>query len=178
MPINTTEQIAEAAMTLLMDKNVKKLTVKNIVEECGITRQAFYYHFEDIPHLFRWIFEKSEEHILAQARESSDPEEELRRFFLMAIHTMPYVKKGLESNYGNELEALFSHYFCQLFEQLAEKKDMYKNCTRLEAGLILRYHSYAIIGLLQNWTDADTKNLEQIVHLVYLLISEGISPSS
>ena len=96
----------------------------------------------------------------------------------MAIHTMPYVKKGLESNYGNELETLFSHYFCQLFEQLAEKKDMYKNCTRLEAGLILRYHSYAIIGLLQNWTDADTKNLEQIVHLVYLLISEGISPSS
>ena len=37
MPINTKEQIAEAAMTLLMDKNVKKLTVKNIVEECGIT---------------------------------------------------------------------------------------------------------------------------------------------
>ncbi len=176
--MDTKEAIAEAALTLLTRKNVRKLTVKNIVAECGITRQAFYYHFEDIPQLFRWIFEKSAEHILAQARESREPEEELRRFFLMAIHTMPYVKKGLESNYGEELEALLSHYFCQLFEQLAEKKDMYKNCTRAEAGLILRYHSYAIIGLLQNWTDADTDNLDQIVHLVYLLISEGISPSS
>ena len=45
-------------MTLLMDKNIKKLTVKNIVEECGITRQAFYYHFEDIYDLVRWMFQE------------------------------------------------------------------------------------------------------------------------
>ena len=35
-----------------MEKNKKKLTVKDIVDECQITRQAFYYHFEDIPELF------------------------------------------------------------------------------------------------------------------------------
>ena len=43
--------IAEAASNLLFEKKVKKLTVKDIVEECHITRQAFYYHFEDIPDL-------------------------------------------------------------------------------------------------------------------------------
>lgn len=39
------ELIAEAARTLLMDRHVKKLTVKDIVEQCHITRQAFYYHY-------------------------------------------------------------------------------------------------------------------------------------
>ena len=43
------EVIAMAAKKLLIEKGVKKLTVKDIVEECQITRQAFYYHFEDIP---------------------------------------------------------------------------------------------------------------------------------
>ena len=40
------EVIASAARKLILEKKVKKLTVKDIVEECQITRQAFYYHFE------------------------------------------------------------------------------------------------------------------------------------
>lgn len=40
----------------------------------------------------------------------------------------------------------------------------------------LRYHSQAILGLLRHWTDADTKNLDQIVHIVFQLMTEGISP--
>ena len=51
MAIDMKKTIAEAASNLLLEKKVKKLTVKDIVEECHITRQAFYYHFEDIPDL-------------------------------------------------------------------------------------------------------------------------------
>ena len=58
MAADMKQTIAQAAKTLLMEKNVKKLTVKDIVEECQITRQAFYYHFEDIPDLFRWMLER------------------------------------------------------------------------------------------------------------------------
>ena len=36
--------------------------------------------------------------------------------------------------------------------------------------LILRYHSYAIFGILQDWTPEDTKNLDMIVHEVYLIM--------
>lgn len=41
MPADMKRQIAEATRTLLMDRRVKKLTVKDIVEECHITRQRF-----------------------------------------------------------------------------------------------------------------------------------------
>lgn len=54
MPVDMKEMMAEAVRKLLMDKKVKKLTVKDIVEECQITRQSFYYHFEDIPALLQW----------------------------------------------------------------------------------------------------------------------------
>ena len=42
LPVDMKELIAEAARTLLTDHHVKKLTVKDIVEQCPITRQAFY----------------------------------------------------------------------------------------------------------------------------------------
>ena len=41
MPMDMKEIIAEAAKKLLMEQNAKKLTVKDIVEECQITRQPF-----------------------------------------------------------------------------------------------------------------------------------------
>ena len=42
------ETIAQAAKTLLMEKGVKKLTVKDIVGECQITRQAVSYTHLDV----------------------------------------------------------------------------------------------------------------------------------
>ena len=48
MPTDMKRAIAEAMQTLLIERHVKKLTVKDIVEQCHITRQAFYYHFEGI----------------------------------------------------------------------------------------------------------------------------------
>ena len=58
MAVDTKELIAEAVKRLLMQKKVKKLTVKDIVDECSITRQTFYYHFEDIPDLLKWVLER------------------------------------------------------------------------------------------------------------------------
>ena len=58
MAVDMKQIIAQSAKDLLMDKSVKKLTVKDIVDKCHITRQSFYYHFEDIPALFRWMLEQ------------------------------------------------------------------------------------------------------------------------
>ena len=80
MPVDMKETIAEAARTLLMEKRKKKLTVKDIVDECSITRQAFYYHFEDIPELFRWIIERDTEKLLKSSQALEDPEQRLRYF--------------------------------------------------------------------------------------------------
>jgi len=170
------ETIAQAAKTILLERNVKKLTVKNIVEECQITRQAFYYHFEDIPALFRWILERDTQRTLLEARALGNGEARLRCLFIMAINALPYMKKGMESNYREELELLLAQYLQRLFEQVCDAEGLYQTCTRFEVKLILRYHSQAILGLLRNWTEEDTKNLDQIVHIAYRLMTEGISP--
>lgn len=37
---------------LLLAKSLDKITVRDIVEDCGLTRNTFYYHYEDIYDLF------------------------------------------------------------------------------------------------------------------------------
>ena len=64
----------------------------------------------------------------------------------------------------------------RLFEQACDEEGLYQTCTRFEVRLILRYHIQAIMGILRNWSDSDTKNLDQIVHIVFRLMTDGISP--
>ena len=176
MAVDMKESIAQAAKVLLTEKGVKKLTVKDIVDACHITRQAFYYHFEDILALFRWILERDAERLILEAKALGNGEARLRYLFVMAINALPYMKKGMESSYRSELEPLLTQYTLRLFEQMCDEEGLYRSRTRSEVNLILRYHCQAIMGLLRSWTDADTKNLDQIVHISYGLITEGISP--
>ena len=176
MPVDMKEAIAEAARTLLMEKNKKKLTVKDIVDECQITRQAFYYHFEDIPELFRWIMERDTERLLKDSQSLDDPEQRIRYFFLEAINALPYLKRSMQSNYRDELESLLTQNVYNLFEHVIEEGNLYRNKTRMEVKLIMRYHCQAVLGVLREWTDEDTKNLDAIVHQVYLLMTGRTSP--
>ena len=176
MAVDMKDAIAQAAKELVMEKGVKKLTVKDLVEQCHITRQAFYYHFEDIPALFRWMIERDTRRNMQQAQSLESWEARLRYLFVMAINVLPYIKKGMASSYREEIEQFMDQYLQRLFEQICDEECLYQDCTRFESTLILRYHSQAILGLLRTWTEADTKNLDQLVHVVFRLVTKGISP--
>ena len=46
---NFTKQAIETAfLQLLNEKPLNKISVRDIVEKCGINRNSFYYHFQDI----------------------------------------------------------------------------------------------------------------------------------
>jgi AcrR family transcriptional regulator len=38
------------------EKTLDKITVKEVVQRCGVNRQTFYYHFRDIYDLLDWMF--------------------------------------------------------------------------------------------------------------------------
>ena len=58
--------IARAAAELMMDGNTRKLTVTDIVDKCQITRQTFYYHFDGIPQMIEWIFQKKLDQLIEE----------------------------------------------------------------------------------------------------------------
>ena len=56
---NLTKQAIKASlMDLLEDRPYSKITVKDIVEHCGINRNSFYYHYQDIPALIEEIIKE------------------------------------------------------------------------------------------------------------------------
>lgn len=45
---NAKEAFAESLKKMLEKKAFNHISIKDIAEDCGVSRQAFYYHFKDI----------------------------------------------------------------------------------------------------------------------------------
>ncbi len=65
MALATKRLLADSLRQLLEKKPLEKITVKEIVENCGVNRQTFYYNFQDIYDLVEWIFRDTSEPLLA-----------------------------------------------------------------------------------------------------------------
>ena len=60
----TKKAIEESFVKLLAERPLSKITVKDIVTDCGINRNTFYYYFEDIPKLIESMVEEDAEAII------------------------------------------------------------------------------------------------------------------
>ena len=54
MPNTTKQALEESLKHMLLKKPLDKITIRDITEDCGISRMAFYYHFKDIYDLVEW----------------------------------------------------------------------------------------------------------------------------
>ena len=51
-------KLANAMKTCMLSSPVEKITVKEIADTCGVTRQTFYRNFQDKYDLINWYFDK------------------------------------------------------------------------------------------------------------------------
>jgi len=47
--------LANSLKGLMVKKAFSNISVRDFVDDCGLTRQAFYYHFKDKYDLVNWI---------------------------------------------------------------------------------------------------------------------------
>ncbi len=55
---NTKRRIGESLKELMARKSLRKITIQEIADGCGVNRYTFYYHFKDIYDLLSWMFQE------------------------------------------------------------------------------------------------------------------------
>ncbi len=64
--LNTKRTFAASLKTFMMKKPLSKITVSEIIADCGVNRKTFYYHFEDIYALLKWMLEEEAIEVVKQ----------------------------------------------------------------------------------------------------------------
>lgn len=53
----TKRKIADCVKQLMRKKEIRKITIQDIMDETHMSRQSFYYHFKDIYDVLEWVIE-------------------------------------------------------------------------------------------------------------------------
>ena len=154
MPNRTKEMLAESLMKLLARRTLDKITIQDIVDDCGYNRQTFYYHFHDIYDLIDWIFAAQTQELIEKCRACGSLDvgveaviaymRENRRLILNILRSVNG-EKLLDNLYRSAqsivLSALENHPGVQ--ELSAEYRE-----------LVAEGFKYALAGLLIDWMRA------------------------
>ena len=71
----TKRALEQSLKNLLLKKPLNKITINDIAEDCGINRNSFYYHFQDLPALAEEIVKENTDRIIAEHAATSTIEE-------------------------------------------------------------------------------------------------------
>ena len=153
MASGTKDALADALRKMMTVKPIDKVTVKDIVEICGVNRQTFYYHFDDVDDLLEWVFE--------QDCDKAFPTEVVYDRWLESM--MVYFDY-LESHSGFTLNVYHSNSRLYMLRYLksrmadcirsfAEIVTEGKNIDRQDFEFVVEFYANCAIGFISQWMD-------------------------
>ena len=168
MPPFAKREIKNSFIKLLTERPISQITVKDIVEDCGVNRNSFYYHFQDIPDLICYMIEQGSKELLENCLAQPTLEDKIRYLLSVALNVRPLIQRTISTSYQSELEPLLLEQFYSFFDQLtnesASSSLVSDSLTASQRKLLLRYHSLAFLGLVRTWSKDDSAHMDEIVH--------------
>jgi AcrR family transcriptional regulator len=154
----TKQAIKRSLIKLLNEKPSGKITVKDIVEDCGINRNSFYYHYDDIPSLIEEIIRDEADQIVAEHRTLDSLEES----FDIAADFVSANRQAALYLYRSTSRDTFERYMMDVCSYVVET---YVNTvfegTPLQDGdraLLIRYYRCLCFGFLLDWLESGMKD--------------------
>ena len=150
----TEKAIKETFLELLDEKPYNQITVKDIVEACGINRNSFYYHFADIPSLVDVIIEDEIMRLMQDPGMYQSPQESLAA----ALSFAKEHKRAVYHLYKSANRDSFERYLmknCDLVvtryvDTILEGQEVTDNDRRL----IINYFKYLCFGTCIDWLES------------------------
>ncbi|MDI9241427.1 TetR/AcrR family transcriptional regulator [Ruminococcus sp. YH-rum2234] len=147
----TKKAIANSFLGLLQEKPLEKITVKEIVEDCGINRNTFYYHFDDIPSLLELILREETERVLGEHL----GEESWEEGFIAAARFALENKKIIYHIYNSVNREIFERYLNRIAQDVMDrfvgKVSERINVSAEDKKLIAAFYKSALTGMIMDW---------------------------
>lgn len=149
----TKQAIIACTVELASEKPIKKITVRDIVSACGITRNSFYYYFHDIFDVLDQAVRQQVEHI--QNSSASDIDQAI--FDL--IESMVMHKKVWRNLYKTLDKDTLSRYVTKwlhgIFVGYITSIPGGKEMSELDLNIICAFYEEALFGVLSRWVIND-----------------------
>lgn len=161
----TKNLIVSKTVELVEKKPINKITIKELTQACGITRNTFYYHFHDVYDVVDSLIRDKVETI------DLDDTENLEKALFDLLDYAASYKKVWVSIYNamgrdrfslyvvNRIHSLLNAYFNHMTKEPMDAKDKY---------IVSCFYEEAVMGILIRWL-LSNKSSDETSDLLYVM---------
>lgn len=147
------QAICAALKERMAQKPLNKITVTELMQACGMARQHFYYHFEDIYDAVRWMFEEEAVALLREHEGVMLWQDGLLQLFqylqenravcLCALHSMG--REHLKRFFQSDIHAIIQNTIQRIVTELQAPS------TGRELELLTQFYVGALTSMMEDW---------------------------
>lgn len=173
MSLKTKQALAASLKQAMLKKPLSKITVRELIEDCNINRKTFYYHFEDIYALMKWMLEQEAVEVVKQFDLMVNSREAIL-FVLDYVESNKHILNCAYDSMGREgLKRFFYQDFISIMQSLVNECERHLGISVDEdfKHLIAGFYSDAVAGtlihVLQNREPYDREAVTQDMVLIF-----------
>lgn len=150
--LQTKKLLCSALKETMKHKPFSKVTVSELIKDCNLNRKTFYYHFEDIYDLLKWMLEQEAIEVVKQFDIVTDYEEAFN-FVMDYVEKNAYFLNCIYDSVGrDELKRFFYNDFICIIGKII---DDYENSLNLAISdnfreFIVNFYTEAVAGMVIN----------------------------
>lgn len=157
---NIKKMFAEALKRAMKQKKFSQITVSESVRDCGVNRKTFYYHFDDIYALLKWMFDEEAIEVVKHFDLLVDYEKAIR-FIMDYIDENDYIISCAYNAIGrDEMKRFFCTDFWGIISAVVDSAEAKLKMTIDPEfkNYATRFYTEAIAGMLIDWIQQRDKH--------------------
>lgn len=165
--------LAESIKELMKTIPLDRITVTNIVNNCGTTRQTFYRNFKDKYDLVNWYFDLIVQRTIKQMGVSLTLRQGLVKKFTFMLEDKDFFKSALASaDYNNLMNYDYQCIF-DFYHTVAKKNGKLDD----HILFLLKFYCHGSMDMTADWVNHDMKESpEQMAKLLIDAMPDALHP--
>ena len=172
-----TKKISASLKHCMEKKSLSKITVTDIVTDCGLNRKTFYYHFQDVPDLLKWTLEQEAVDVVKQFDLLNELEEALRFAVRYIRENSHMINCAYDSIGRDELKRFLNHDFqsivMSIVEQIERKENVHSDPDAKK--IICNFYTEGMAGeLVDLLKSRDAAQDEKSIRCISLVVRTSL----
>lgn len=166
----TKQALIASFKKLLETEPFDKITISDITNDCGLSRQTFYYHFRDIFDMIRWIYNSESLNKIGGRGGYGTWQDKIRELFDYTLNNKSLILGTFNSKCRNDLVGYYMDVSIRKISDIVEMKSD-GDIAEKDKKFIASVYAYAFVGIMVDWiSDGMKESSEEMVDRVYKIV--------
>ena len=146
---NITKKALEASLKkLMLKKPLDKITIRDITDDCGISRMTFYYHFQDIYDLVEWCCIEDATAALQGKKTCDTWNEGLVQIFEAVLENKAFILNAYRCISREQMENFLFRMTYGLIRGVVDEKSAGTALPEEDKAFIAEFYKYSFVGVM------------------------------